>query len=193
MRIRLEEFANGLPQPEAPQEEEAGNLAAYEEGYTAGWEDAVAAQSGSDAERAEEVARHLRALALDRDAARDGLLRALAPLLEEIGTCLLPQTARLALGPAVAEALLPLAEALTDRPIRLRAAPAARPVVEEHLARVGAGSFEVVEDAALTDGQVVIAAGMTEARVDLDSATATLVATMRTFLESQAMERQNAQ
>lgn len=175
--LKLEDFAEA-PEPATPAEAETEaqeelRLAAYEEGYGAGWEDATTAQSDARAAREAEVARHLQLLAFGYQEARHHVLEALAPLLEEMAAKVLPAMARDSLVPVVTETLMPLAERLADRPVTLRAAPDAREALERLLPTMADGlPFIILEDATLSGGVVLIDTGKAEARVDLDAAAA---------------------
>jgi len=193
-RLRLEEFSAAGGQDEVPpSEEDAAHQAAYEEGYAAGWEDATAAQATAEAQLSADVATALRSLALREEEARSQLLASLEPLFAQICTLLLPETARLAIGPVVADAMMPLAEQLVDRPLRLRMSPATRGPVETYLAQTCAVPFEMSEDASLGDGQVLLATDRIEVKVDLDAAMAVIVRRIRAFFDTQQMERQDAE
>ncbi|ESW62493.1 MAG: flagellar biosynthesis protein [Rhodobacter sp. CACIA14H1] len=193
-RLRLEEFGTAGAQPDpATGEEDVAHQTAYEDGYAAGWEDAVAAQATNEAQLATAVADHLRSLSLLVEDARSQLLATLEPLFADLCTGLLPEMARLTLGPVVADAMMPMAEQMVDRPMRLRASAATRGPLEAYLAQAGTVPFEVVEDPSLGDGQVVVATDRIEAKVDLDAATAAIARKVRAFFDSQQMERHDAE
>lgn len=193
-RLRLEEFSQSAPpMDDQAVEEDPIRLAAFEEGYAAGWEDAVSAQASADASTKADVETALRGLANQMQESRANVLAALEPLFSEICTRLLPEIARHAVAPAAADALMPLAEGLIDKPVRLRVAPAARGAVDAYLAQIGTATFDVIEDPALGPGQVEIATDRVEAHVDLDAATASVVRSIRSFFDTQQMERQDAQ
>ena len=191
--LKLEDFSQrAVADAPAPSDEEDGaRQAAYEEGYAAGWEDAASAHADSRAEREAEVARHLQVIALGYQEARLHVLRAMEPLLVELATRLLPQTMRVALGPAVLDALMPLAEMLADTPALLRIAPGARVEVESFLNAQTGFPIQIVEDDSLSGGQVVLARGGTEMRVDLDAAIAAIVDAVRGYFEVQGVEQSN--
>lgn len=179
--------------PTAIEADEELRLSAYEEGYGAGWEDAITAQSDAREEREAEVARHLQALAFGYHEARQHLLRSIEPLLREIASSLLPQVARQLLAPAIAEVLLPLAERRLDAPILLRIAPGCRAAVERMLA-ITAGDlpFEIVEDVSLSGGQALIDAGHAELRVDLDGSAAAILGLITDYFDSKPTEQSHA-
>lgn len=159
---------------------EEARLAAYEQGYGAGWEDAVAAQTDDQSRIRADLARSLQALGFTYQEAREHVLRALGPLLQEVVGRLLPQTARQALAPVIAETLMPLAEQLADAPVTVVLNPAARPAVESLLTRA-ALPFAIADEPTLGEGQAYLRMGSSETHVDLDHATAQIVAAVRGF------------
>lgn len=189
--LKLQDFsalAAHEPRPVTSADDEV-RLAAYEEGYTAGWEDASAAQAETQSEVATAVAQHLQTLTFGYQDARRHVLLSLQPLLLHATEVLLPEVAKLTLPSIVAEALVPLAQTLADTPVTLRLAPSARMEVERHVALVEGLAVVLVEDDSLTGGQVFLESGPIETQIDLDAATAAVTRAVRDFLELQRTER----
>lgn len=122
---------------------------------------------------AEDVARSLQALSLTWAGAREEVLAGLEPLLRQILGALLPQTAAVALGPLVADAILPLARSATDRPLRLVLHPDDHAAVLPHLP---ATPVVVEADAAALPGTARILLGAAETRIDPTAATQGILA-----------------
>lgn len=160
---------------------EEAKLAAYEQGYQAGWDDAAAALAGDQSRIGADLARSLQALAFTYQEARAHILGALEPLLTEMTDRLLPETAREVLAPLVLERLMPMAEDVTDQPVHLVLNPASRPAVEALVAAATGLPMKIVEEATLAEGQAYLRLGTTEARVDLARATAEIAAAVRAF------------
>ena len=195
--LKLEDFTCAAPEAEAiPLEndhDEKVRLSAYEEGYGAGWEDAVTAQTDARAEREAEATRNLQMLAFGYQEVRHHILRSLEPLLQDVAVQLLPRIARAALAPVIAETLMPLAERLADTPVTLRVAPDVSDVVERLLPPITQGIPMVLRlDPMLQGGQVMIAAGGSEARVDMDAAAAAIAQAVSDFFELQKAEQAHA-
>jgi len=159
---------------------EDARLQAYEQGYGAGWEDAVTAQTEDQSRIRADLARNLQALGFTYHEARSHVLRAVAPLLQDMIGQLLPQVAREALGPTVLDTLLPMAEHLADAPVSVVLNPAARPAVEALLAQT-ALPVSITEEPTLGEGQVYLRLGPAETHVDLDRATALISQAVRGF------------
>lgn len=170
---------------------EEARLAAYEQGYTAGWDDATAAASDDQSRMRTELGRNMQALSFTFHEARTHVLRALAPLLEEMTGRLLPELAREALAPVVLEALMPLAENLSEAPVTIVLNPVARPAVEALLEQATALPFTLLDEPSLGEGQVYLRLGDSETRLDLDRATAEITAAVRGFFELTHQERKH--
>ena len=164
-------------------------LAAYEQGFTAGWDDATAAASDDQSRMRIELGRNLQALSFTFHEARTHVLRALAPLLEEMTGRLLPELARASLAPLVLETLMPLAESLADTPVTIVLNPAARPAVEALLQEATGLPVTLRDEPTLGEGQVYLRLGDSETRIDLDRATAEITAAVRGFFELTHEER----
>lgn len=162
---------------------EEAKLTAYDSGYTAGWEDAVAAQSDDQARIGADLARSLQILGFTFHEARTHVLRALKPLLQEMVGRLLPELARETLAPIVLDVLMPLAESMADAPVALVLNPRARAAVEALLAQATGMPLTIVEEPSLGEGQVYLRLGSAEIQIDLDRATAEITAAVRGFFE----------
>ena len=170
---------------------EETKLAAYDSGYTAGWEDAAAAQAGDQTRVQADLARNLQGLSFTFHEARQHVLRALHPLMSEMVARLLPAIARETLAQVVLEQVMPLAEKLADTPITLVLNPAARPAVEALLEQATGLPLVVEEEPSLSEGQVYLQFGGTETQVNLDRATAEITAAVRGFFEIPEQEKKH--
>ena len=158
-------------------------MQAYEQGYTAGWDDAAAAQSEDKSRIQADFARNLQSLGFTFQEARMHVLRAIQPLLYEIVTCLLPQVARESLASVALETLMPLADEMADAPVTLVVSPASRPAVEALLEQATGLPLTVIEEPTLGDGQVYFRLGNIETRLDLDRATTEIASAVRDFFD----------
>jgi flagellar assembly protein FliH len=136
-----------------------------------------------------ELGRNLQALSFTFHEARTHVLRALAPLLEEMTGRLMPELARASLAPLVLETLMPLAETLAETPVTIVLNPAARPAVEALLQDATGLPFALRDEPTLGEGQVYLRLGDSETRIDLDRATAEITAAVRGFYELTHQER----
>lgn len=162
---------------------EDSKLAAYDQGYSAGWEDATTAQLDDQTRVRADLARNLQSLGFTYHEARIHVLRAVEPLLQQVVVRLLPALSRETLAPVMLEVLMPLAETLADAPISLVVNPASRAAVETLLAHATGLPITIVEEPSLSEGQAYLRLGATETHVDLDGATAEISAAVRGFFE----------
>lgn len=187
--LRLEVFdttqaADGMPLPlvEATAAEEA-KVAAFEQGYSAGWDDAAAAQQGDQSRISADLARNLQSLSFTFQDARSHVLQAIRPLMLEMINRLLPEVAHEALAPTVLEALTPIADEMSDAPMTLVLNPAVRSQVEDLVSQATGLPMVIEEEPSLSEGQVYIRFGTAEAKVDLDRVTADIAAAVRAFFK----------
>ncbi len=177
--FRLEEFALPDPAGAAPDpfaglvpeaEREAARLEGYDRGYRSGWDDAVAATVEDRSRIGAEFARNLQDLGFTYHEARAHVMRGVEPLLEEILATFLPRSMQGVLARTLLDELETLAAASADAPIRLLVSPADAPTLRFMLDASVSVPFQVVEEAALAEGQVYLALGGVERNIDLPAA-----------------------
>jgi flagellar biosynthesis/type III secretory pathway protein FliH len=193
--LRLEVFdtataADGseLPLVQASAMEDA-KIASFEQGYTAGWDDATSAQSDDQTRIRADLARNLQSLAFTYHEARAHVLQAIRPLIVEMTGRLLPVLARESLAPVVLEALMPMADGLADAPLTLVLNPAVRASVEQLLEQATSLPLVIEEEASLSEGQVYIRFGPSETRVDLTQATTDIATAVHAFFSVAQQEK----
>lgn len=164
-------------------------LQAYEQGYTAGWDDAAAAQTHDQTRIKADFARNLQSLGFTFQEARMHVLRAIQPLIEKIITCLLPEVAREALASVALEALMPLADEMADAPVTLVLHPASRAAVETLLEQATGLPLTIIEEPTLGEGQVYLRLGDAETRIDLDRASADISTAVHDFFDHSEKEK----
>lgn len=187
--LKLEVFETpGTPPSRATLMLDAGALEdirmlAYEQGYTAGWDDAAASQTDDQTRIKADFARNLQSLGFTFQEARMHVLRSLQPLIHEIVAALLPQMAKETLASVALDTLMPLADDMADAPVTLVLNPASRAAVEGLLEQATGLPLTVVEEPTLGEGQVYLRLGDIETRVDLDRATADIASAVRDFFD----------
>lgn len=183
-RLRLEVFqtattgADGTVVTDTSALEEA-RLAAFEQGYGAGWEDAGNAQAEDQTLIRADLARNLQALSFTFHEAKGHVLSALEPLLSDILVRILPKVAYPALGHLVIEGIEALARDMADAPVTLVVAPAARnaiaPLLDDHITL----PLRIIEEPSLGEGQVYLRLGDRETLIDLDRALTDITTAIR--------------
>lgn len=193
--LQLEVFdapARGLSRTDLREDElEDVRLQSYEQGYTAGWDDAVAAQDSELARLRGELGRNLEDLSFTYHEAHSHVLRTLEPLLHDMVTKVLPTLARESLGLVVLDHLRPLARELAGAPITVVANPENRPAIERLLVAEAGFPLSFAEEPSLGQGQVHLRLGEAESHVDLDGVVAAIAAAVAAFfrIEKQGERR----
>ena len=162
---------------------EEAKLASYDLGYSAGWEDAAAAQSGDQTRITADLGRNLQSLSFTYQEARGHILRAIEPLLDQMVCKILPAMAQESLGAVVLDALLPMIQGLADVPVTLVLNPAVRAAVEPLIDAATGLPLVIEEEPSLGEGQVYLRVGQSEALVDLDRVTIEIASALRGFFE----------
>lgn len=151
---------------------EARRLEGYETGYQSGWDDATKSMTEENARLQTEFARNLEDLGFTFQEARSHVLSTLEPLLTQMLDVVLPKALEQAIGPIVAEAMMPMAADMADTPIDVLVSPGTRPTLEAFLQDAGAVPFEIIEKDTLPDGQIYLRSGESECSVDLSGVVA---------------------
>lgn len=177
MTLRLERFEADAPAAgvspataaEAAAQEQA-RLAAYEEGYAAGWDDAVEAQAGEATRFRADLAHSLQSLSFTYREAEAHVLSAVGPLLRAVIDVLAPRLARAALGAAVAEALTPHLAQAGGPPVTIAIHPSDRRAVEAALPSDAMLPLTLADEPTLAAGQAILRLGQAEVHVELNRA-----------------------
>lgn len=166
-------------------------LAAFEKGYTAGWDDAVAAQDADGAKLRADLARNLEELSFTYAEARSHVLQAMEPLLRDMVAKVLPTIAQETLAPVVLETLRPLAEEMAGAAITVVVNPVNRHKVETMLSTGKTLPLTFVEEPSLGEGQVYLRMGDAESRIDLDGVIAAIGRAVAGFFAMQNEVKDN--
>ncbi|MCL7466470.1 flagellar biosynthesis protein [Phaeovulum sp. NW3] len=194
-RLELETFEPEEPAPESfaldPAELEELKLTAFEQGYAAGWDDAIAAQDAEAAKLRAELGRNLQELAFTYHEARGHVLRALEPLLRDMATKVLPALARDNTARIVLEHLVPVAEELASAPVKVVAHPASLAQIKELLLREADFPLDFAEEPSLGEAQVYLRFRDSELRIDLDGVVEAIRAAISAYFNSNDPEVSN--
>ena len=185
-RLRLETFSDASlaeastdPRAEAEREEIRGN--AFEQGYAAGWDDAIAARDTEETRLRQAMLSNLSDLSFSYHEAHAHVLSAIRPLLLDMVRKVLPAIANETLGPMIVDLIMPTVRGLADAPVTITVCPASRAEVESVLAANLSFPVTVLDDAELTPGQAFLRLGETETRLDLDGVVAAIAGVVGAF------------
>ena len=165
-------------------------LHSYEQGYQAGWDDALGAQNDDITRLRTELGRNLAEMALSYRDARRHILAALEPLLDEMVAKVLPAIAHQAIGPMILEELRPAIEPLAATPVTIRTAPANVGMVEALLSQKTELPVEVVAEPTLGLGQAFLKTGAGEVQIDLDGVVEAIGAAVKAYFQTEHDEVQ---
>ncbi|SLN13266.1 hypothetical protein AQS8620_00175 [Aquimixticola soesokkakensis] len=157
------------PMPSA-EELESQRMASYEQGYKAGWDDAVRSHAEEQSRISADFARNLEDLGFTFHEARSHVMSAMEPLLQQITAKVLPQLVSETLGQTIMEELMPLAEKASDHPIQVVIPPQSRAAIEKLAANIATVPLDIVEEPSLAEGQVYLRLGTIEKHIDMSSA-----------------------
>ncbi|MCR9127389.1 MAG: ABC transporter ATP-binding protein [Rhodobacteraceae bacterium] len=160
-------FATG--QDEENMELEEQKLTAFENGYSAGWEDAVKAQDDDHMRLSTQLSRNLQDLSFTYQEAYTQMLGSVAPVLQAITHQMLPRAVHRSLGAVVVEELQTITAHQGAMPVEIVTAPDSLPAVEALLPADLAMPVRIIGDATLMEGQAFLRVGREEREVNLDS------------------------
>ncbi|MCV6823089.1 MULTISPECIES: flagellar biosynthesis protein [Halocynthiibacter] len=162
---RLEIKSQKLP----IEKQEEIRLAAYEQGYKAGWEDCVAANESDQTRISEELASNLNELSFTYHEARSSVLKSLEPVLKKITGKVLPSIAMDSFGDLVVQKALALANGACDVPVEIVASSATLEKITPSSSKVESLPLQFVEEPSLGVGQVFLRFGASERQIDVES------------------------
>lgn len=168
----LEEFGSSLSSA-APSlteaEMESLKVASYEDGYKAGWEDALKSRASEEARVSDEFARNLQDLSFTYHEAHSQVLQSLGPFLQDMVDTLLPAAVRDSIGARVVEELSDMAREQSEQGIEIVTSTADFPTVDALLKQDFGFPVQAKTDETLAEGQVYLRMGQEERQIDMTS------------------------
>lgn len=181
----LEDFC--VEQPTPSDQDDAASarddelLDSFEQGYKAGWEDAIRAKAEEKAHVSAALAGNLQELTFTYHDAKTSVLADLGPVLNAVVRTLLPKVAYRSMGERLVEQLLLLAETNSTKDVRISVASTEVVAVSELLPENLAFPVLVTGDASLSPGQAHINFSGREQQIDLDELLAELEKSIEAF------------
>lgn len=151
-----------------PDELEAQVKAAYEQGYAAGWDDAIQEEAASNERIGTEFSRNLRDLGFTFHEARNNVLLAMEQFLEELAKSLMPELVRENLGPFLVQEVMAIASDVADCTFEILIPEGTLPLVEQFLQPQSTLGIALREEPSLAAGQALIKAAHRERVIDFD-------------------------
>lgn len=197
----LEDFGGGRRSASqsaaAPDEEEleTRRLAAFEEGYRAGWDDAIAVHAKDKLRITSDLAQNLLDMSFTYNEAYTHLFRELRPLLREMVDKLLPQVMRRAIGPRIIEQLQTAAAENLGGDAHILVNPALVDLVETLVEQENSFPVSVRGEPGLAEGQAQLSLSDREIEINLDEMVAEISSAIDAFThdlqKEDTYERQN--
>ena len=178
MGLRLEDFAAVPDLPVEPvttvgiEQVEAEKAAAYEQGYSAGWDDAVKAEADAQTRIGTEFARHLQEMSFTFHEARAHVIASLEPVLSGLVETFLPAVVHDTIGQCILDTLEPLFAEQANQPVTIRVALGQREALQPYLDGAIETVVTLTEDPTLTEGQAFLQIGNVARKIDLTAAIA---------------------
>lgn len=148
---------------------EEQRLASFENGYSAGWEDAARIRSEERANISAEMAQSLQDLSFTYQEAYHQMMGSVAPVLQAITHQILPEMAHHSLATAVVDELQALLPDEGNLPVEIVTAPSEIEAVTALLPQDLPMPLRVTEDANLTSGQAFMRIGSEEREINFDA------------------------
>lgn len=163
--------------PLTPQDAESLRARAFEDGYGAGWSDALEQMRDEDALRRAASEEALQAVAFGFHEARDGLESAFVDLASQLVKTLLPELRPVALRQHLELELRALAARHFTGRLEILCAPGSSGTIMELVQASPGLDIALLEEPSFTEAQVLIRIDQTERQVSIDNVIATLMAT----------------
>ena len=132
---------------------EEQRLAAFEKGYAAGWEDAIAADAQGKSHLSAALAQNIEDAVFSYHEALTQMQQALTPVFEAFAEQLLPGMIRSGLTPHIVTAMNDLATEAMGRPLVLTLPPGCESIVAPLLPETDGVDVIIDEDPSLSEGQ----------------------------------------
>ena len=183
--LQLESFDDPAPQSDLVSLDSAtfeeARLAAFEKGYSAGWEDAVAAQNTEMKRLNGELGRALQELSFTYHEARAAMLGALRPLLLDMTAKVLPAVSRDTLGGLITDEIVALADEVSALPVTVVTNPDTLAQLRDILTEKSPLPLAFRAEPSLTEGQVFLRFDESERQIDIDGLITRIGTAVRTY------------
>lgn len=153
--------------PEELMEEQ--RLVSFENGYSAGWDDAVTAKDKESTRISAELASSLEDLNFTYHEAQSQLLDSLDPMFKVLTSAILPDAMAASFGHHIVDQLAEMAKGQTDQPMQIVVSPGESGAVRNLLPENFAVPVTVREDSVLSAGQAYLSIGASECEINCDA------------------------
>ncbi|KUJ78881.1 ABC transporter ATP-binding protein [Ruegeria profundi] len=161
---------------------EEQRLAAFEQGYSAGWEDAVQAQEQSRGRVSDELARSLEDMSFTYQEATTRMSLSLEPMFQSLVDVVLPETLNRGFAARLVEQLCEMAQEQINQPMQIFVPEGRVAEVEALLPQDLSSSTRVREHAALEPGRARLQVGTSQRELDCSSLLTSIAAAFDAYV-----------
>ncbi len=161
---------------------EEQRLAAFEQGYGAGWEDAVQAQEQTGTQLSSDLSATLSDLSFTYQEALTRMTLSLEPMFHSLVQTILPETIEHGFAKRLTEQLCDMAREQVDQPLQLTVPAGTSDQVEAMLPQDISPRPQVIEDVSLQPGQARLQVGIAQREVDCAALLSSIAATFEAYL-----------
>ncbi|MEM1360438.1 MAG: hypothetical protein AAGF94_01835 [Pseudomonadota bacterium] len=171
--LLLEDFTPIAPPPLARERieglTESQRLSAFEQGYKAGWDDAVTAGDGEKTRLTADISAQLGDISFGFHEARTHVLSGVRELITSVVGTLVPKIGASVLPVLVHDHLQALIEEVADTPVTLRVSPARREAIEAAIPADPGFPLQIEEHPDFSEGQVSFLSVHGESELNLEN------------------------
>jgi len=186
----FEDFSTGVSAIATGQSGSSDQLASYETGFQAGWDDAIAANQKSNSHVSASLARNLEAIDFTMAEAQAQILAGLKPILDEIGETLLPGITQTALRSHITKEVTELLRIHSPSQIMLCVSDADKSSIDTLLLDAPETKQISVEiKDTLGEGQAYVRCAQLERKIDISQSIQDIRASIDAFVSPQEQEQ----
>lgn len=148
---------------------EEHTLESFEQGYKAGWDDAVEAQKDDQKRISADFSRNLQELSFTLTEARTQVIQSITPLLQEMVHKVLPKVSMAGLSQVILDQVVEVAKTHADTPIEIMVAPANETALLHLIGDNSTLDVTVISEPSFAQGLASIRFAESEVKIDLDS------------------------
>lgn len=161
---------------------EEHRLAAFEQGYGAGWEDAVQAQEQSRTHVSAELGQALQDMSFTHHEALSRMTLSLEPMFQSLVRVVLPESIEKGLGTRVIDQLCSMAREQIGQPIQILVPEGQSEAVQSLIPYEISPPPSVIEDPSLEAGQARLQVGMSRREIDCSALLASITGAFESYV-----------
>lgn len=166
-------------------------LASFEQGYTAGWDDAIRAQAEDQTRITGALGGNLEDLSFTYQEALAQMMSSVEPVFRALVESVLPQAMMQTVGLQIVEQCTEMARQQIEQPVTLKVPPGAADAIEPALRQNLAMPVEIVESRDMGPGQVCLQIGDRERQIDSQLMLSSLQKSIDAFFHTATKVKEN--